>query len=308
MTSPSDVERIRNREVSVGTRPEKGFVMLGAGRDASPREKAAVQDGTIPDGGAVPDGGVADASACSEARAAEDAALRREIPRRLDREETARDVEAAGSSRERSAVIERFERRAQEIARAAEVGVRAMMEDEAELLAAGAAAGLVENRLPEIGDERRFAGRDPRKQPGRQNADPGIEQRPWSVDPEGRDAIPFGLKRRVVLRVPIFGDEERRRAPRFPVAGDEAPVVGLEGGVRVDDEEVAGPEKPCRVPKSAGGSEELAFPEEGELRHLRCLVAQVALHLVAEVMQINRYFADAGIVKSPEVRDRDRNV
>jgi hypothetical protein len=31
-------------------------------------------------------------------------------------------------------------------------------------------------------------------------------------------------------------------------------------------------------------------------------MAQIALDLVAQVMEINRYFADAGVVKPPEVR------
>jgi hypothetical protein len=34
----------------------------------------------------------------------------------------------------------------------------------------------------------------------------------------------------------------------------------------------------------------------------------VALDLVAQMMEINRYFAEAGLVKSPEVRHRERDV
>jgi hypothetical protein len=92
------------------------------------------------------------------------------------------------------------------------------------------------------------------------------------------------------------------------VTGDERGEVGLEGRVRVDHEEVAGAEKRSGVAKRSGGAEQPGLAEESELRQLRCLVAQVALHLVSEVMQINRYFADSGIVKSPEMRDRHGDV
>ena len=117
---------------------------------------------------------------------------------------------------------ERFEQRAAEIARAAEIHTRRMMEGEASLLA-----------------------HDP--------VPSGIRAR----DPETRDSVPFGLQRRVVLRVPIFRRE--------------------------------GSEK--------GESSE----KEHELRKIRRLMAQVALDLIAQILEINRYFAEAGLVKSPEV-------
>src|SRR4030095_560519 len=144
------------------------------------------------------------------------------------REDTDAFVEAPAFPGKRSAAIERFERRAEEIARAAEVGVRAMMEDEAELF--GGSVSAFEERLPEVRHQRGFPGGNPREHARGESADARVEQRPCFVDAEGRDAIPFGLKRRVVIRVPIFRDEERRRAPRFPVATDEARGVGLEGG------------------------------------------------------------------------------
>jgi hypothetical protein len=112
---------------------------------------------------------------------------------------------------------ELFERRAEEIARAAEHHVRRMMDAESRLVAAGPRAG-------------------------------------WTVEAERRDTVPFGLKRRVVLRVPVFGRDE--------TAPDES---------------------------------------AGELRRIRGLMAQLALDLIAQVIEINRYFAEAGFVESPEV-------
>jgi hypothetical protein len=299
MTPSSDINRLGNRLVSGAARPEKGFFMFGSRRHTAGRENAPVQDGAVPEDRAVPDRGVLDRGAPADRRAPEDTALRGEPVSRVLREDADSIVEVPASPRKRSAAIERFERRAEEIARAAEVGVRAMVEKEAELFRRSAPS--FEERLPEVRDERSFAGRDPRQHARREGAHARVEQRPSFVDAEGRDAIPFGLKRRVMIRVPIFRDEERRRAPRFPVAGDEGGEVGLEGGVGVDDQEVADSEKRRRVAERPGGSEQPGLAEEGELRQLRCLVAQVALHLVAEVMQINRYFADAGLVKSPEM-------
>jgi hypothetical protein len=116
---------------------------------------------------------------------------------------------------------ERFEQRAAEIARAAETHARRMMEAEADLLANGPVPS-------------------------------GIRAR----EPETRDAVPFGLRRRVVLRVPVFreGSEKREVAQR-----DE------------------------------------------ELRKIRRLMAQVALDLIAQILEINRYFAEAGLVRFPEL-------
>ena len=119
---------------------------------------------------------------------------------------------------ERASPRERFERRAEEIARAAESQVRRMMQNETALLAQRPVS------------------------PGR-----------WAVDPERRDDVPFGLKRRVVLRVPVF---------------------------RSDDD----------------------APEESasELRRIRGLMARLALDLIAQVIEINRYFAETGFVPAPE--------
>ncbi len=37
-----------------------------------------------------------------------------------------------------------------------------------------------------------------------------------------------------------------------------------------------------------------------ELRRVRSLMAQLALDLIAQVIEINRYFAAAGLVQAPE--------
>ena len=306
MTAPSDIDGSGNRLASGTVRPEKGFFMFGSRRHSSGGENAPVEHGAVPDNRALPDRRVADQDAGADRGAPDDTALRGEPVSRVPREDAGPIVEAPAPERKRSAAIERFERRAEEIARAAEVGVRAMMEEEAELFR-GSSSPL-EERLPQVGHQRGFPGGNPREDARGEGADTRVEQRPCFVDAEGRDAIPFGLKRRVVIRVPIFRDEERRRTPRFAVATDQGREVGLESGVRVDDQKVAGPEKRSGVAERSGGSQQPGLTEEGELRQLRCLVAQVALHLVAEVMQINRYFADSGLVKSPEMRDRHGDV
>jgi len=144
----------------------------------------------------------------------------------------------------------RFERRAEEIARAAESHVRTMVEQEARLLS---------NPTP-------------------QELEPGAAH---AVD---RDTVPFGLKKRIVLRVPVF-----RREPLRTAAEDAA-----------DAEEVLLPENLGRVSEPTRGAS-CSAREEAELRQVRSLMAQVALDLIARVIEINRYFAAAGLVKSPEV-------
>lgn len=95
---------------------------------------------------------------------------------------------------------------------------------------------------------------------------------------EHRDDVPFGLRRRIVLRVPIL-----RPAPRAAAASPRGP-----DGDDEDDEVL--------LPEDLGCS-----PDREEVARMRGLLAQVALDLIARVLVINRYFADAGLVKSPEV-------
>ena len=103
---------------------------------------------------------------------------------------------------------------------------------------------------------------------------------PWVADAVERDAVPFGLKRRIVLRVPVFRRETPERA--------------LDGA-----EEILLPEDLGRVPDETPDASPPASADT-ELRRVRSLMAQVALDLIAQLLEINRYFAAAGLVKSPE--------
>jgi hypothetical protein len=187
-------ERIGGDVAGVGGE-EKGFRIVSAGGDAPTRHETVGETGAVPDLDPGPDDAAPQGSTPSDPSAPQDAVGRLEPGRRFSGEDTQPLIELAGSGGKRSAARERFERRAEEIARAAEIGVRAMMEDEAKLF-----PPLVEERLPQICDERGLARGNAGKQPRRENADPGVEQGAWAVDAEGRDAVPFGLKRRVVLR------------------------------------------------------------------------------------------------------------
>ena len=284
-------------------REEKGFLIVSAGRDAAARQDTVGQPRAGADRDAVPQSRTEDLRPGPDGGAAQNALGCREPGRRLSEEDTQPVIEIPAVFRKRSSAVERFERRAEEIARAAEIGVRALMQDEAKFF-----PPFVEHRLPEMGDESRFPGRDARQQSGRENANTGVEERAWTVSAEGRDAVPFGLKRRVVLRVPIFRDEERRGAPRFPMPGEKSSEVGLDRRVGVDDQKVSPGQERGGVAQRSGGAEDRALPEKRELRKIRRLMAQVALDLVTQVMEINRYFADAGLLKPPEMCDRERNV
>ncbi len=290
-------------DVTAGDAPEKGFLVVGSGRHAAASRDAVRQARVRAHLDAVPKRGPQDPRPGSDPDAAEHALGGVEAGRRLPEEDTLPVIEVPASLRKGSSALERFERRAQEIARAAEIGVRALVQDEAKFFPPG-----VEQRLPQVGDQGRFPRRDAREQPGREHADAGVEQRPWSADAEGRDAIPFGLKRRVYLRVPIFRDEERRGAPRIAVAGEQGREVGFDRGVGVDDEEVTARQKLSGVAQRAGGAEDRGLREKRELRQVRRFLAQLALDLVAQVMEINRYFADAGLAKPPQMGDREGDV
>ena len=288
--------------------PEKGFVMLGAGRDAASRDEAVREPRALPDRDTVPQSGAANPGAVPDQDIGDHAFFdiepaAAEPTRRRPGENTPPGVEIPEAGGEGSTASQRFERRAEEIARAAEIRERSLVQQEADLLLAG-----VEQRLPEVSNERGLARGNPREDPRRQSANARIQQGAWSVDAEGSDAIPFGLKRRVVLRIPILRDEECRGPARLPVSGQEPGKVGSDRGVGVDHQKVAGSEECRGIPQGAGGAEDLRLVEKRELQKVRRLLAQVALDLVAEMMKINCYFSDAGLVKAPELRHRKRHV
>jgi hypothetical protein len=304
MRIPIEPEEREHRNLgTLGRGPEKGFVMLGPVRHAAARHDAVREAGPRADPDAVPQGGAPDLGSGCDGDASEHAFGGGEARRRLSEEDTQPILEIPAVFRKRASAVERFERRAQEIARAAEIGERALMRDEPQLF-----PPFVEERLPQMRHERSLSGRDSAQQARRQDRDAGVQEWPWSLDAEGRDAVPFGLKRRVVLRVPVFRDEERRGAPRFAVALEESGQVGRDGRVGVDDEKVVAGQKRGGVAEGAGRPEDPGLREERELRKIHRIMAQVALDLVAQVMEINRYFADAGLVKFPEMRDREGDV
>jgi hypothetical protein len=284
-------------DLAAGSRPEKGFRIVGSRRDSAPRHEAVDQPCSCADRHAVPDDRSPNRSSGIDPDASQDAVGGFEASRRLSDEDTQPMIEIPAPFRKGSGARERFERRAEEIARAAEIGERLLMEDKADLL-----PPFVEEGLPEMRHQAGLAGRDPREESRRQDADAGVEERTWSVDPERRDSVPFGLKRRVVLRVPVFRDQERRGTPRVAMPGGEAGEVRGDGGVGVDDQKIPSAQERRCVAQSAGGPENLGLFEKRELRKIRRLMAQVALDLMAQVMEINRYFADAGLLKPPEMR------
>jgi hypothetical protein len=289
--------------VGIGGSPEKGFVMLGTGRNAASRDEAVGETRALSDRDAVPQGRAADGGADADLGMADDAVADIESARPLSGEDTELWVEIPASDREGPSPRERFERRAEEIARTAEIRERSLVHEEADRLLTG-----IEQRLPQVSNERGLARRNPPEQTRREDANARVQQSAWSVDAEGRDAIPFGLKRRVVLRIPILRDEQCRGEARLPVPGQQPGKVGSDRGVGIDHQKVAGAEERRGVSQSAGRAEDLGLGEKRELRKVRRLLAQVALDLIAEMMKINCYFANAGLVKPPELRHGKRHV
>jgi hypothetical protein len=92
------------------------------------------------------------------------------------------------------------------------------------------------------------------------------------------------------------------------VGRNEGREVGLDRGIGVDDEKVAAVQESAGIAQSPGGAEDLRLREKRELRQVRRFLAQMALDLVAQVMEINRYFADAGLAKPPQMCDREGNI
>lgn len=283
--------------------PEKGFLIVSAVGHVAASRDTVRQARALAHGGAVPDGRAQETRALADRGAPEDAVGRVEPGGVALEEDSPLAVVAPASPRKRTSASQRFERRAEKIARAAEVGVGPLVEQEADFL-----PPLVEKRLPEVPDEGPLPRRYPGEQPRRENANPGVQKRPLAADPESRDAVPFGLKRRVPLGVPVFRYEERGGAPGLAVAGNEGSEVGRDGSVGVHDEKITAGEKGRRVAQGAGRAEDRRLAEKRELWKARSLLAQTALDLIAQVMQIHSHLCDAGLLKPLEVRESEGNV
>ena len=267
--------------------PEQRVRVMGARGDASSRDEAALDRSAFADFGAVPDRALYELRPGAHGREAQDARPCEEVRDRNPGENPGRLIEDSGSRGEGPTARERFERRAEEIARAAEVGKGTFVEHEADLLAAG------QHRLPDIGDERGFPFGDPAEDPRRQNADARVKQGPHALTPEARDGVAFGLKRRVPIGLAVFDGEQCRTPTTCGVCLRQPVEVEIDRCIAIDDEEVSISEPVRGVLQGAGGSEDRILPEELQLRELRGAIAKVALDFVAEVMEIDARFTDA---------------
>jgi hypothetical protein len=181
----------------------------------------------------------------------------------LSEEESVICVKGPGFFPERPSALERFKRRVQEIARAAEITAR------------GPVAA-------------RNAGEEARKH--RRYSCFGME--PQTVSPETRDSVPFGLKRRVAVGFPIFEDRQHDGRVTLSASGEGGPRVALDRGVRVQGKLVRDEPRGHVLERSRGGRDRL-LPEEAHLRQLRRAVKQVALDLLAEMMEIDAVLQQA---------------
>lgn len=261
------------------------------------------------DPGSTPDDGVPESCPCSQCRIADHAGV--EVhPRggelaRTEGKNPGALVEDPRSGRKRSAARERFERRAEEIAGLAEVREGAVVLEPADFLPP------FEDALPQV-DERALARRDVGKEPRGEHTDAGEEKwfipAPAALSPEARDAVPFGLKRRIPVGLPIGYDEKRGEPAALAVALEKSSVVGLDGGVRIDDEEISAREESGRVREAARRAQDPGLGEEDELWQFRRAVDQVLLDLMAEMMEIHAGFANAEPREMREVGSGERDV
>lgn len=181
-------------------------------------------------------------------------------------------IRGPGFFPERPSAIERFERRVQEIARAAEVTRRFFVKDSAGLFS------FVQPRLPEIGNRGPVPGPNAGEVTGRHRRRVRVKQQPRTLSPETRDSVPFGLKRRVAVGFPVFGDQERRSPVDLPVAGERR---SRDRGVRVLGRPRETQNRPLR--------------DEEQLGQIRRAIKQAALDLLAEMMEI-----EAGLQERPD--------
>ena len=231
--------------------------MTRAGWDPAACGEAATDFSVLADHDPAPDGAVGDSRSVSDRGASEHASPDVESPKLSRRKDPRLAVEIPAPLRERPTAVECFERRAEEIARAAQVLEGASVEEPADLLAPGR-----QQRHPEVGRESGLPRRDQGKDPGRHRADSRVEERMGATCAEARDSVPFGLKRRVPIGISVLHDEEGGRAPGLAVAGQQGRDVRLDDRVRIDEEKIAVGEPAGGVSQGAGSAQDLRFREE----------------------------------------------
>jgi len=301
-TVKKSAERVGSGE-SVLPRPQKSADMAGAGEDPSAGGQAAVNLRGGSDLDTVPDDAVGEAGAFADLGQTDHASGGFETVEIIAREHEPSRIEVSTACGKRSAAVERFERRAEEIARAAEIIEWTPMEEPADLLAL-----LREKRCPEVGDESGFSGGNACEEARGHGADACVEERVVSSGAEGRDSVPFGLKRRIPVGISILDDEERRRPAALTVSGEKGGKIRLDDRVRVHDEEVAPGEPAGGVPERARRAEDLRLQEEAQVREIRRAIAQMAFDLFAKMMKIDARFQDAVAGEPRQVRPNQRDV
>jgi hypothetical protein len=287
MKSESLRQRIRSGDAVLRV-PEQDILVPSAGRDAAADGEASADLHVRADLDALPDDAIGDGRAVSDRGGPDHASPRLEAGGRRKGEDPARRVEIAASGRERSAAVESFERRAEEIARSAEIVERPRVQEPADFVQV-----LPKDGLPLVGDESALARRDQGQDPRGHDADAGVKERTLRSSAETRDSIPFGLKRRVPVGIPIQHDQERCRAAALPVPFDERREVRLDDGVGVQNEKIAAGQPFGRISERAGGAEDFRLREEANIREIRRAIAQLAFDLFAKMMKVDARFEDA---------------
>ncbi len=190
-------------------------------------------------------------------------------------------IKGPGFFPERPTALERFERRVEEIARAAEAGKRPFVKDLADLC-----PSFGKQRLPEVGDERGFPGANAGEDPRRHRAHARVERWPRILSPEARDCLPFGLKRRVAVGFPPPDAEDRPGSAALPGSGRKPIEADSDQGIRVPIERGLAGEPDDPVSADPRVVRKQRNREEAQIRKIRRAVARVALYLVADVMAI----------------------
>ena len=280
------LERLRSSD-SIGPGPEERVGVPTIRLHAARGDETPLEVRTLPDFHSVKERALDDPGTVAYGYPAQDARLRGEVRDRTAGEEAGPFVEDAGPGGEGATARERFERRAEEIARSAEVGERTLVEHVADLLSAR------EHRAPDIGHERGFPFGDTQQKPRREKTDTGVEQRARALPAEARDDVPFGLKRRVSLGRSVFDGEQCRTPTTCGVCLPQPGKVELDRGIAVDDEEVFRTEPGGGILQGSGGSQDRILPEELQLGEIHRAIAKVALDFVAEMMEIDARFADS---------------
>lgn len=268
-----------------GPRPEEDPGKF-SGRHGGRPDDSAAQPRPGANRGSVPNDAFLENRPRGDAGLADDAAAGNDSPERRERQDLPFDVEDALLRAEIAARFERVQRGRQEIAR------RPQVEKTSGVDRRGNPLARLDQRPPEILDNRSEASLEARQDARRDNRNAGKEKGVCHVAAPAGDPFPVDGERREPRGITIGSDQESDGRAGIPVKPYERSEVRVELGIHVPNKKIAVFEERFGVFQRAGGPENFRLAEKPDADSGDRLPRELLDDLEAFMVEIDRCFRD----------------